>query len=76
MSASRDLSLAAPLFTKRTQSTLLLYIAYCPGVAHRAVRRVERYDVSAATAVLWVRCFRGRCGAKPRGGSTSPSEMP
>jgi transposase len=29
-----------------------------------------------STAVIWVKCFRetGRCGAKPRGGSTSPLE--
>lgn len=36
----------------------------------------EHYDVSASTAVIWVKCFRetGRCAAKPRGGSTSPLE--
>src|SRR6201988_5224857 len=36
----------------------------------------EYYDVSASTAVIWVKCFRetGRCGAKPRGGSISPLE--
>jgi transposase len=36
----------------------------------------EHYDVSASTAVTWVRCFResGRCAAKPRGGSISPLE--
>jgi len=34
------------------------------------------YEVSASTAVIWVKCFRetGRCAAKPRGGSTSPLE--
>jgi transposase len=36
----------------------------------------EYYDISASTAVIWVRCFRetGRCSAKPQGGSTSPLE--
>jgi transposase len=36
----------------------------------------EHYDVSASTAVIWVKCFRetGRCAAKPRGGSASPLE--
>jgi hypothetical protein len=36
----------------------------------------EHYEVSASTAVIWVKCFRetGRRTAKPRGGSTSPLE--
>jgi transposase len=36
----------------------------------------EHYEVSASTAVIWVKCFRetGRCAAKPRGGSISPME--
>jgi transposase len=36
----------------------------------------EHYEVSASTAVIWVKCFRetGRCAAKRRGGSTSPLE--
>jgi transposase len=36
----------------------------------------EHYDVSASTAVIWVKCFQetGRCAAKPRGGSTSRLE--
>jgi transposase len=36
----------------------------------------EHYEVSASTAVIWVKCFRetGRCAAKPRGGSVSPLE--
>jgi transposase len=36
----------------------------------------EHYEVSASTAVTWVKCFResGRCAAKPRGGSISPLE--
>jgi hypothetical protein len=36
----------------------------------------ERYEVSASTAVSWVKYFRetGRYAAKPRGGSTSPLE--
>jgi transposase len=33
----------------------------------------EHYQVSASTAVTWVKCFResGRCAAKPRSGSVS-----
>jgi hypothetical protein len=40
----------------------------------RGGRAAEHYDVSARTAVIWVKCFHetGRCSAKPRGGSTSP----
>jgi transposase len=36
----------------------------------------EQFEVSASTAVKWVKCFRdtGSCAAKPRGGSTSPLE--
>jgi transposase len=36
----------------------------------------EEFEVSASTAIIWVRCFRetGRCAAKPRGGSISPLE--
>jgi transposase len=36
----------------------------------------EEFDVSASTAIIWVKCYRetGRCAAKPRGGSTSPLE--
>jgi transposase len=36
----------------------------------------EHYDVSASTAVIWVKCFRetGRCAPQPRGGSISPLE--
>jgi transposase len=36
----------------------------------------EHYEVSASTAVTWVKCFResGRCAAKPRGVSVSPLE--
>lgn len=49
-------------------------IAGAPDAARREV--AEYYDVSASTAVIWVKCFRetGRCSAKPRGGSTSPLE--
>lgn len=58
--------------------------AYSADMRSRVIARVEggasrreaaeQYDVSASTAVIWVRCFRetGRCAAKPRGGSTSP----
>lgn len=36
----------------------------------------EHYEISASTAVNWVKCFRetGRCAAKARGGSVSPLE--
>ena len=36
----------------------------------------EEFEVSASTAVIWVKCFRetGRCTAKSRGGSVSPLE--
>jgi transposase len=44
------------------------------GVSRREA--AEHYEISASTAVLWVKCFRetGRCAAKPRGGSISPLE--
>jgi transposase len=60
--------------------------AYSADMRTRLIARVEsgasrreaaeHYDVSASTAVIWVKCFRetGRCAAKPRGGSTSPLE--
>lgn len=60
--------------------------AYSADMRERVIARVEsgasrreaaeHYDVSASTAVIWVKCFRetGRCTAKPRGGSTSPLE--
>jgi transposase len=60
--------------------------AYSADMRARVVARVEsgasrreaaeHYDVSASTAVIWVKCFResGRCAAKPRGGSVSPLE--
>ena len=60
--------------------------AYSADMRARVIARVESgasrreaaeyYDVSASTAVIWVRCFResGRCVAKPRGGSISPLE--
>jgi transposase len=33
----------------------------------------EEFEISASTAIIWVKCFRetGRCAAKPRGGSIS-----
>jgi transposase len=33
----------------------------------------EEFEVSASTAIIWVKCFQetGRCVAKPRGGSIS-----
>jgi transposase len=58
--------------------------AYSADMRTRVIARVEsgasrreaaeHYDVSASTAVIWVKCFHatGRCSAKPRGGSTSP----
>ena len=60
--------------------------AYSADMRERVIARVEggasrreaaeHYEVSASTAVIWVKCFRetGRCAAKPRGGSTSPLE--
>jgi transposase len=60
--------------------------AYSGDVRERVIGRVasgasrreaaEHYDVSASTAIIWVKCFQetGRCAAKPRGGSTSPLE--
>jgi transposase len=37
----------------------------------------EEVEVSASTAIIWVKCFRetGRCAAKPRGGSVSPRSV-
>ena len=61
--------------------------AYSADMRERVIARVEsgasrreaaeHYEVSASTAVIWVKCFRetGRCSAKPRGGSTSPLEQ-
>ncbi len=60
--------------------------AYSADMRERVISRVESgasrreaaeyYEVSASTAVIWVKCFRetGRCSAIPRGGSTSPLE--
>ena len=60
--------------------------AYSSDMRSRVIARVEsgasrreaaeHYDISASTAVIWVKCFRetGRCAAQPRGGSTSPLE--
>src|SRR5271156_1577782 len=60
--------------------------AYSADMRERVIARVksgasrreaaEYYDISASPAVIGVKCFRakGRCGAKPRGGSTSPLE--
>lgn len=60
--------------------------AYSADMRARVIGRVEsgasrreaaeHYEVSASTAVNWVKCFRktGRCAAKPRGGSVSPLE--
>ena len=47
-------------------------------VASGASRReaAEQFEVSASTAIIWVKCFdqTGRCAAKPRGGSASRLE--
>jgi transposase len=47
-------------------------------VENGASRReaAEEFEVSASTAIIWVKCFRetGRCAAKLRGGSISPLE--
>lgn len=60
--------------------------AYSADMRARVIGRVEsgasrreaaeHYEVSASTAIIWVKCFRqsGRCAAKPRGGSISPLE--
>ena len=60
--------------------------AYSADMRGRVIARVEsggsrreaaeHYEVSASTAVIWVKCFHetGSCAAKPRGGSTSPLE--
>lgn len=60
--------------------------AYSADMRSRVIARVEggasrreaaeHYDVSASTAVIWVKCFHetGRCAAQLRGGSTSPLE--
>lgn len=60
--------------------------AYSADMRARVIGRVEsggsrreaaeHYEVSASTAINWVKCFRetGRCAAKPRGGSISPLE--
>jgi transposase len=60
--------------------------AYSADMRERVIARVEsgtsrreaaeHYEVSASTAIIWVKCFQetGRCAAKPRGGSTSPLE--
>jgi transposase len=36
----------------------------------------KEFEVSAGTAIIWVKCFRetGRCASKLRGGSILPSE--
>ena len=61
--------------------------AYFADMRERVIARVEsgasrreaaeHCEVSASTAVIWVKCVReiGRCGPKPRGGSTSPLEQ-
>ena len=48
-------------------------IAEVEGGASRR-EAAEEFEVSASTAIIWVKCFRetGRCAAKPRGGSVSP----
>jgi len=60
--------------------------AYSEDMRARVIGRVEsgasrreaaeHYDISASTAVIWLKCFRetGRCAAKLRGGSVSPLE--
>jgi transposase len=60
--------------------------AYSGDMRARVIAEVERgasrreaaeeFEVSASTAIIWVKCFRetGRCVARPRGGSVSPLE--
>jgi transposase len=61
--------------------------AYSADMRERVIGRVEsgasrreaaeHYEVSASTAVIWVKCYgeTGRWSARPRGGSTSPLEQ-
>ena len=44
--------------------------------APRGARQSEEFEVSASTAMIWVKCIRktGRCATKSRGGSISPLE--
>ena len=50
-------------------------IAEVEGGASRR-EAAEEFQISASTAIIWVKCFQetGRCAAKPRGGSLSPLE--
>ena len=60
--------------------------AYSADIRGRVIARVEsgasrreaaeHFEISASTAIKWVKCFRdtGSCAAKPRGASTSPLE--
>ena len=62
--------------------------AYSADIRMRVIARVEggasrreaaeQLDISPSAAVKWVKCFHetGSCAAKPRGGSTSPLEVP
>ncbi len=59
---------------------------YSADIRERVIARVEsgasrreaaeHFEISASTAVKWVKCFHdtGSCAAKTRGGSTSPLE--
>src|SRR4029079_18674361 len=48
-------------------------IAEVEGGASRR-KAAEEFEVSARTAIIWVKCFRetGRCAAQPRGGRGAP----
>src|SRR6266850_3334236 len=60
--------------------------SYSADIRGRVIARVEsgasrreaaeHFEISASTAIKWVKCFRdtGSCAAKPRGASTSPLE--
>ena len=60
--------------------------AYSADIPGRVIARVEsgasrreaaeHFEISASTAIKWVKCFRdtGECAAKPRCASTSPLE--
>src|SRR5258705_10600077 len=60
--------------------------AYSADIRGRVIARVEsgasrreaaeHFEISASTAIKWVKCFRdtGSCAAKPRGASPSPLE--
>ena len=71
---------------RRIAESMAMPKAYSADMRERVIAEVEggasrreaaeEFEVSASTAIIWVKCFRetGRCAAKPRGGSISPLE--